>query len=80
MDPQQRKLLEVVYETFESAGATLDQISGSQTACYIGAFTADFNKTLTRDSEEYVPYESTGSDMTILSNRVNYVFNLKGPR
>lgn len=29
MDPQQRKLLEVVYESFESAGVTLE-VSGSQ--------------------------------------------------
>jgi acyl transferase domain-containing protein len=80
MDPQQRKLLEVVYETFESAGVTLEQMSGSQTACYVGSFTADFVKTLTREPERYWPYQSTGTDMTILSNRINYVFNLKGPR
>ena len=80
MDPQQRKLLEVVYETFESAGVTLDGVSGSLTACYVGAFTSDFAKTLQREPERYWPYESTGTDMTTLSNRVNYVFNLKGPR
>ena len=80
MDPQQRKLLEVVHETFESAGTTLNQVSGSQTACYIGAFTHDFGRILSRDTEEYYPYSHTGSDMTILSNRISYVFNLKGPR
>jgi acyl transferase domain-containing protein len=80
MDPQQRKLLEVVYETFESAGVTLNAVSGSRTACYVGSFTADFIKTLAREPETYWPYQSTGTDMTILSNRINYVFNLKGPR
>jgi acyl transferase domain-containing protein len=80
MDPQQRKLLEVVYETFESAGVTLEQMSESPTACYVGSFTADFVKTLIREPENHWPYQSTGTDMTILSNRVNYVFNLKGPR
>lgn len=80
MDPQQRKLLEVVFETFESAGVTLDQVSGSQTACYVGAFTTDFFKTLSKDVEQQFPYLATGSDMTILSNRINYVFDLKGPR
>ena len=80
LDPQQRKLLEVVYETFESAGVTLDQASGSQTACYVGAFTNDFGKTLDREPEQYWPYQHTGTDRTVLSNRVNYVFNLKGPR
>lgn len=34
MDPQQRKLLEVVFECFESAGYSLDQISGAQVGCY----------------------------------------------
>ena len=38
MDPQQRKLLEVVFECFETAGITLDQISGSDTGCYVGNF------------------------------------------
>lgn len=27
MDPQQRKWLEVVYETFQSSGCTLDQVA-----------------------------------------------------
>ena len=96
MDPQQRKLLEVVYETFESAGASLEQLSGSLTACYVGCFTGDFGKLQDRDPEYVTPYGATvcylaqmwhipsdpfqGRDMTILSNRVNYVFNLKGPR
>ena len=34
MDPQQRKLLEVVFECFESAGYSLDEISGAQIGCY----------------------------------------------
>ncbi len=80
MDPQQRKLLEVVYEALESAGTTLQDVSGSQTACYVGAFTHDMNRILSRDIEHSPEYASTGTDMTILSNRVNYVFNLKGPR
>ena len=44
MDPQQRKLLEVCYEAFESGGQTLQSINGSNTACFAGSFTADFHK------------------------------------
>ncbi|KAH9209066.1 hypothetical protein DL95DRAFT_467116 [Leptodontidium sp. 2 PMI_412] len=79
MDPQQRKLLEVVYESFESAGARLEDISGSNTACFIGNFTSDASQMHARDPEFGAPYEMTGGGLTILSNRVNYVFNLKGP-
>jgi acyl transferase domain-containing protein len=34
MDPQQRKLLEVVFECLESAGTTLDDVSGANIGCY----------------------------------------------
>lgn len=34
MDPQQRKLLEVVFESFENAGVTLDDVSGANVGCY----------------------------------------------
>ncbi|KKY22771.1 putative lovastatin nonaketide synthase [Phaeomoniella chlamydospora] len=79
MDPQQRKLMEVVYETFESAGLGLQQIAGSLTGCFVGAFTTDYKEILSRDIEGYSSYQSSGSDTTIISNRVNYVFDLRGP-
>ena len=59
MDPQQRKLLEVVYESFESAGATLDALSGSNTACFVGNFTWDIGQMQARDAENGAPYHVT---------------------
>lgn len=37
-DPQQRQLLEVVYEGFENAGVTLEQASGSLYGCFVGSY------------------------------------------
>lgn len=62
MDPQQRKLLEVVYECFESAGITLDQLSGSQTGCYVGCFTSDCKLIQNRDVDFAAPYQVTVGD------------------
>ncbi len=59
MDPQQRKLLEVVYECFESAGKSLEDVSGSETACYVGCFSTEFDQIQTRDPEYSLPYQST---------------------
>lgn len=42
LDPQQRKMLEVSYECLESAGLTLDTVSGSNTGVYVGSFTSDY--------------------------------------
>lgn len=80
MDPQQRKLLEVVYECMESSGARLEDVSGSNTGVYVGNFTMDFQVMQTRDPEYLHRYSATGMGTTILSNRISHVFNLQGPR
>jgi len=80
MDPQQRKLLEVCYECFESAGAPLEDISGSNTACYVGTFTTDYITMQAKSSDNFHRYNATGMGTTILSNRISHVFNLLGPR
>lgn len=79
MDPQQRKLLEVCYEAFESGGQTLQSINGSNTACFAGSFTADFQQMSFKEPDFRHSYAATGVDPGIISNRVNHVFNLKGP-
>lgn len=53
MDPQQRKLLEVVYECLEDAGIPLDQASASNTGCYVGNFTVDYMVMQLRDPDLY---------------------------
>ncbi|EAA36364.1 ketoacyl-synt-domain-containing protein [Neurospora crassa] len=79
MDPQQRKLLEVVFETFENAGFTLDQVSDANIGCYVGNFVTDFITMQLKDSEYTHRYSATGLGTTILANRISHVFNMKGP-
>lgn len=79
IDPAQRKLLETVYEAFESAGVPLEKITGSSTGCFVGNFNYDHQLMQYRDTEYSGSYSVTGGGLTILSNRINYVFNLKGP-
>ncbi|KAF4963991.1 hypothetical protein FSARC_8041 [Fusarium sarcochroum] len=79
MDPQQRILLETVYEAFESAGMTLEQLKGSLTAVHVGVMTSDYANIQARDTETTAKYNATGSANSIMSNRISYVFDLKGP-
>ncbi|TGJ82413.1 hypothetical protein E0Z10_g6352 [Xylaria hypoxylon] len=79
MDPQQRKLLECVYEAFEAGGIPLDSVSGKNIGTFVGNFTIDYCMMALRDMEYPKPYSMTGHGNTILSNRVSYVFNLCGP-
>ncbi|KAL8676104.1 MAG: hypothetical protein Q9186_007343 [Xanthomendoza sp. 1 TL-2023] len=79
MDPQQRLLLETAYEAFENAGITLDQLRGSSTAVYAATFTHDYDRNIFKDPLDIPKYHTTGCGDAILSNRISYVFDLKGP-
>lgn len=80
MDPQQRKLLECVFEAFENSGVPLDSVSGTNTGVYVGNFNYDYGVMNLKDGDYPEPYSMTGQGVTILSNRISYVFNLQGPR
>ncbi|KAI1768083.1 hypothetical protein GGR53DRAFT_518100 [Hypoxylon sp. FL1150] len=79
LDPQQRKILEVTYECLASAGVTLESIAGSNTAVFVGSFTADYQQISIRDPDFRHNYAATGVDPGIISNRVGNIFNLNGP-
>ncbi|KAI0975980.1 polyketide synthase-like protein [Xylaria arbuscula] len=79
MDPQQRKLLEVVFECFEDAGISMAQISGTNTGVYVGNFTFDHLVRQTRDADYSDRYSATGSGIAIAANRISHVFDLHGP-
>jgi len=81
IDPQQRLLMEVTYEAVEDAGLRLEDLRGSATGVFIGAFALDqkllLSSLLNRDS--LLPTATTSASMTILSNRLSYVFDWRGP-
>lgn len=81
MDPQQRMLLEVVYEALEDAGVTLEGIRGTRTSVYCGSFTTanDCHALQGKDLEYYPKYAITGTGNAILSNRISYFYDLHGP-
>ncbi|KAH6603957.1 polyketide synthase [Trichoderma cornu-damae] len=79
MDPQQRKLLEVVYEALESGGISLDKIAGTRTAVFAASFTADWQQMAFKEHSFRHSLAATGVDPGIISNRISHVFNLNGP-
>jgi len=38
MDPNQRQLLEVIYEGLENAGVTLESLDGAKVGCFVGSY------------------------------------------
>ncbi|OKL60321.1 hypothetical protein UA08_04451 [Talaromyces atroroseus] len=79
IDPQQRLLMETVYESLEAAGMSIESLAGSQTGVYVGLMCGDFSEHLQRDPQSLPTYMPTGTARSIISNRVSYFFDWHGP-
>jgi hybrid polyketide synthase/nonribosomal peptide synthetase ACE1 len=79
IDPQQRVLMEVVYESLEAAGIPLESLVGSRTGVYVGLMTGDYFEHLHNDIDTLPTYVPTGTARSIMSNRISYFFDWHGP-
>ena len=81
MDPQQRILLQVVYEAIEDAGMRLEDLQKCRTGVFVGVMNLDHSR-LASDPSNYSSMDQfapTGSTMSIIANRVSFCLNLTGP-
>lgn len=79
MDPNQRQMLEVVYEGLENAGIPLEQLDGAPVACYVGSYSTDYLDMMQRDAEDRPPGFLIGTGRAVMANRISYFLNIKGP-
>jgi acyl transferase domain-containing protein len=79
MDPQQRLLLELAWEAFEDASVCPSDMRGRRGGVYIGAEVPDYTVRQADDPCSIDPYSATGATFSILSNRISYLFDLRGP-
>ncbi|RYP75275.1 hypothetical protein DL771_002495 [Monosporascus sp. 5C6A] len=79
MDPTQRILLELAYESIENAGLKLDEVAGQRMSCFIGACQHDYWDLQAYDMDASPKYTATGAGTALLANRISWFFDLKGP-
>src|SRR5215218_10203538 len=79
MDPQQRWLLETAWEAIQDAGYPLSALAGSGTGVYVGISASDYGDIQKRGRYDADMHTSTGQALSIASNRVSYLFDLRGP-
>lgn len=78
VDPHQRQMLEVVRECFEDAGEVAWK--GKSIGVYMGSFGEDWCEMFSKETQQYGLYRVNGYGDFMLSNRVSYEMDLKGPR
>ncbi|CAG7972082.1 unnamed protein product [Penicillium salamii] len=79
LDPQQRLVLENVYHALENAGMPMVNTVGSNTSVFVTGFNHDYLRILDADAEIALKYRPTGTTNSLLSNRVSWFFDFKGP-
>ncbi|WP_437597390.1 SDR family NAD(P)-dependent oxidoreductase [Sorangium sp. So ce590] len=79
MDPQQRLMLELSWESLEDAGVPPRSLEGSQTGVFFGAMWGDYARVNGGHIDAIVQHTAAGQDLSILAARVSYALGLQGP-
>jgi acyl transferase domain-containing protein len=80
MDPQQRLMLEVVWEALEHAGIAPSSLAGSSTGVFVGVCNSDHSdRVVARGIDSIDAYLASGNAHSVVSGRVAYFLGLKGP-
>ncbi|RCJ41934.1 hypothetical protein A6770_35715 [Nostoc minutum NIES-26] len=77
IDPQQRLMLKLSWETLADAGLPVETLRGSRTSVFVGAMWADYAN-LIRQTGLIAQHTATGQDLSIIANRISYIFGFQG--
>jgi 1-acyl-sn-glycerol-3-phosphate acyltransferase len=81
IDPQHRMLLETAWEAFEDARLTAGRLAGSATGVFVGISTHDYPDIQAYPGNRALidAHTNSGGATSIASNRISYVYDLRGP-
>jgi acyl transferase domain-containing protein/surfactin synthase thioesterase subunit/NADPH-dependent curcumin reductase CurA/NADP-dependent 3-hydroxy acid dehydrogenase YdfG len=81
IDPQQRLTLEATYHALEDAGVPIENVAGTRTSVFMGAFMYDHlcTQTATLQRDNISPHVAMGASTSGIANRVSHQFDLRGP-
>ncbi|KAI0972015.1 hypothetical protein F4678DRAFT_460844 [Xylaria arbuscula] len=79
MDPNQRQMLEVVFESLENAGITLTDLDSQPVGCFVASYACDYADMHNRDPEDRPSNNAVGVARALLANRLSHFLNVKGP-
>ncbi|MFG1934079.1 type I polyketide synthase [Mycobacterium sp. NPDC048908] len=80
IEPQQRLMLETVWEALERAGYSPAELRGSRTGVFAGVAANEYAHLLSSESVDKIePYFITGNALNAISGRVAFALGLEGP-
>ncbi len=79
IDPQQRLMLELAWESLEDAGLAPHTLKDTRTGVFFGAMWMDYSRVPGATADRIVQHTATGQDLSIIPARVSYTLGLLGP-
>lgn len=80
MDPQQRILLEVTWQTLESAGYVANPVEPENAGVFIGIMSSEYgHRQFTANAADITAHMSTGSALSVAAGRISYFLGWQGP-
>lgn len=79
MDPQQRVFLEEAWKALEDAGFSDRYLEGRKCGVFVGCMESYYEHLIAQSGAELSSYIFTGITISMLSARISYMLNLRGP-
>jgi acyl transferase domain-containing protein/acyl carrier protein len=79
IDPQQRLLMEVTWESLENAGIPTQSLHGSRTGVFIGSFNNDYLRLQVAANSPLDAYGLLGTMPSTQAGRLSYLLGAQGP-
>ncbi|MES2733190.1 MAG: SDR family oxidoreductase [Bacteroidota bacterium] len=79
MNPSQKLMLELAWETFENSSIPFQQIQGEKVGVYIGNIWSDFEHLRKQRNSPVTSHSAVGQSSNIIANRVSFTYGLRGP-
>src|SRR5262249_45621323 len=80
LDPQQRLMLETVWESLEDAGYAPGGLAGSRAGVYVGVGANEYSHLFAAASPDAIDaYFITGNALNVIAGRVAFALGLEGP-
>ncbi len=80
IEPQQRLMLETVWEGLERAGYAPSELRGSRTGVFVGVAANEYAHLLSAEPVDKIePYFITGNALNAIAGRVAFALGLEGP-
>lgn len=79
LDPQQRLLLETAWHALEDAGIIPQSLAGSDTGVFVGVSAVDYAAQVYEAPGGPDRFAATGTSAAIVSNRLSYFLDARGP-